>query len=40
MLLHDAAVTLSTARRDIAQGVATKPGYRSARASLAPTATL
>lgn len=40
MLLRDATATLSTARRDMAQGIATKPGYWSARASLTPTATL
>lgn len=40
MLLRDAAGTISTARRDIAEGVATKPGYWSTRAALTPTTTL
>lgn len=40
MLLRDAAGTLSTARRDIAQGTAATPGYWSARAALTPTTTL
>lgn len=40
MLLRDATGAISTARRDIAQGTAARPGYWSARAALTPTTTL
>jgi hypothetical protein len=40
MLLRDAAGQISTARRDIAQGTAARPGYWSARAALTPMTTL
>lgn len=40
MLLRDSVGTISTARRDIAQGTAATPGYWSARAALTPTTTL
>lgn len=40
MLLRDGAGAISTARRDIAQGLAAAPGYWSARSTLTPTTTL